>query len=132
MRYIWQHIKAIIETYDGSLPLAHYLKSYFKQYPILGSRDRKALSAMAYSWYRCRRSFGFASRNERDGQDDTVQIEALIHACMKICGNEKLLPPDASGTESREMAFDLDALFPFDLALSGGIDKQDWLRSMLV
>ena len=58
MRYIWQHIRSITEVYDGSIPLAHFLKGYFKQHPILGSRDRKMLSAMAYSFYRCSRGFG--------------------------------------------------------------------------
>ena len=120
MRYLWQHIKAIIETYDGSVPLAHFLKNYFKQFPILGSRDRKTLSAMAYSWYRSKKGIA------------TLEIEAQVRACMKICGNEKLLPPGLSGENETETTFDIDALFPFDVALSGGIDKENWLRSMLV
>src|SRR5579872_5663412 len=52
MHYIRQHISAIIATYDGSLPLAHFLKNYFQQYPKLGSRDRRILTTLAYSWYR--------------------------------------------------------------------------------
>jgi len=52
MKYLGQHIKTIIATYNGSIPLAHFLKGYFRQYPILGSRDRKILSTLAYTYYR--------------------------------------------------------------------------------
>ncbi len=123
MRYIWQHITAIIEKYDGSIPLAHFLKSYFKQFPILGSRDRKILSALAYSYYRCSKGI----RNWELG----IGIEEQVTICMKRCGNEKLLPPK-SVVEIPEIPFDLNALFPFEIALSDGIKKEDWLRSMLV
>src|ERR1700761_5020070 len=122
MRYIGQHIKAIIEQYRGDVPLAHYLKNYFKQYPILGSRDRKMLSAMAYSWYRCARGIRF-------GDIQPEKIEEQVSACMKICGNEKLLPP---GIEIPETTFNTDSLFPFDIELSGGINREEWLESMLV
>ena len=122
MRYIWQHIKSIIESYDGSLPLAHYLKNHFKQYPKLGSRDRKMLSAMAYSWYRCKKGIGPLELG--------IGIETQVIACMKVCGNEKLLPPDDAATP--EIEFDINALLPFDVALSAGIEKNEWLQSMLV
>ena len=133
MRYLWQHIKAIIETYDGSLPLAHFLKGYFKQYPILGSRDRKTLSAMAYSWYRCRkgiRSLELGIGANGFAQDHT--FVAQVMACMKLCGHEKLLPPASAETEIQDTVFDPDALFPFDTSLSAGIGREEWLRSMLV
>jgi 16S rRNA (cytosine967-C5)-methyltransferase len=124
MRYIWQHITTIIETYDGSLPLAHFLKSYFKQYPILGSRDRKTLSAMAYSWYRCCKGFGVLELG--------IGIEDRIRLCMTMCGNEKLLPPTISGAIIPDITFDINTLFPFDVVLSAGITKEDWLMSMLI
>ena len=57
MRYIHNHIKKIIETYEGEIPLNLYLKNYFKKHPILGSRDRKMLSEMAFAWYRCSKAF---------------------------------------------------------------------------
>ena len=123
MRYIWQHIKAIIEKYDGSLPLAHFLKNYFKQHPILGSRDRRILSAMAYSWYRC--SKGISTLELEIG------IETRLAVCMKLCGNEKMLPPAIEAADASEPQLDLGALFPIDLSLSAGIDKESWLRSML-
>ena len=121
MRYIGQHIQAIIEKYDGALPLAHFLKNYFKQYPILGSRDRRLLGAMAYSWYRCHKGISGM----------TLEFDEQVQVCMKLCGHGHMLPPAISAAELPEPVFDLDALFPFDIALSGGANKQAWLRSML-
>ena len=124
MRYIGQHIKAIIDQYRGEVPLAHYLKNYFRQHPILGSRDRKILSAMAYSWYRCFRGI----RNWELG----IGIEEQVSVCMRMCGNEQSLPPGFAGFGAGNSSFDADALFPFEIELSGGIHKEEWLRSMLV
>lgn len=118
MRYIWQHIKAIIETYNGSLPLAHFLKNYYKQHPILGSRDRKILSAMAYSYYRAAKGF------------TTENIEEKILACMQVCGSENLLPPTLLAAGLPQLEFAPDNLFPNDAAISGGITQAEWLQSM--
>lgn len=52
MQYILQHIQSIISEYNGTLPLTHFLKQYYKRFPKLGSRDRKALSEAIYLYYR--------------------------------------------------------------------------------
>lgn len=52
MQYIHKHIDSLLSTYKGEMPLANFLKFYFKKHPILGSRDRKILSEMAYCYYR--------------------------------------------------------------------------------
>ena len=122
MRYIGQHIKAIIEQYRGEVPLAHFLKNYFRQYPILGSRDRKILSALAYSWYRCAKGLS------NDEWLNTLMAEWLNdHNKFKHFSI-------AEWVEEHKgiLPFDLNGLFPFEVELSGGIEKEEWLRSMLV
>ena len=120
MRYIWQHIQAIIEAYKGDLPLAHFLKNYYKQHPILGSRDRKLLSAMGYSWYRCSR-----------GIEGREWLNGLMAQWLNAPGQFKNFSLDA-WLEEAEIPFDSEALFPFDVLLSGGITRDEWLQSMLV
>ncbi len=120
MRYIWQHISTITETYDGSLPLAHFLKNYFKQYPILGSRDRRILSAMAYSWYRSKKGL---TRNEAG-----TEIEPLVKNCLSVCN---VLLPSFPLDPTPPMAFDIEALFPYNIPHSKGISSHEWLQSML-
>jgi len=123
MRYIAQHIKTIIETYTGDIPLAHFLKNYFRQYPILGSRDRKLVSALAYSWHRINK--GIADKEWLDG---------LLAQWLndKESQHNKEWLNDAIAQLPYHETFHLDALFPFDIALSGGIGREEWLRSMLV
>ena len=120
MRYILQHIHTITENYKGDVPLSHFLKNYFRQYPILGSRDRKTLSAMAYSWYRCAKGIG---------------NDVAFHELMaKWLTENKLLNTSLTEllTDNSSLPFDLDNLFPYDAELSEGITRQAWLTSMLV
>ncbi len=125
MHYIWQHINTIIDTYDGKLPLAHFIRQYGKQYPILGSRDRRLLSEMAYSYYRCAK--GVAQQAEAD-----TQRKNLIKACLQLCGSEQALHWLFKDESPVEVAFSLAKLFPHDLALTEGVDCTEWLASMLV
>lgn len=121
MRYIWQHIGDIIKTYDGSMPLGHYLRNYYKQFPKLGSRDRKMLSEMAYSWYRCGKAI-----------NPDLTLDEQIATATQLCQTEnkhllRLTQDILVDTNN----VNLDTIFPHDVALSEGISKQDWLNSML-
>ncbi len=121
MRYLRQHIDSIIATYKGEVPLAHFLKNYFRQYPILGSRDRRMLSAIAYSWYRCSKG---------------VTDPALLSASLETWAieNKLLTEPltELIGSLAPMLSFSIDALLPSPVQLSAGISKEAWLSSMLV
>jgi len=127
MRYIWHHIAVILENYKGEIPLAPYLKNYFKQYPKLGSRDRKLLSAMAYCWYRCVNGIEIKHPSITE-----LSIEAKLRWCLQMCNIP--IPPTLameSNDTNPEISFIAEKLFPFEIALSDGIMKTDWLHSML-
>lgn len=122
---MWRHIQNITDTYRGDLPLTHFLKGYFRQHPILGSRDRRILSAMAYSWYRVHKGLAHAQ---------LPYPEAML-ACLTLChaitpGMERMLQDVALPDVDR--LFRPDALYDGQNALSEGISKQDWLNSMRV
>ena len=74
MRYIWQHIQTIIDSYNGGLPLARFLKNYFRLHPKLGSRDRRILSEMSYCWFRCSKAL-----------PNNIDLEQRLKACLFIC-----------------------------------------------
>ncbi|HVI43268.1 MAG TPA: RsmB/NOP family class I SAM-dependent RNA methyltransferase [Chitinophaga sp.] len=42
----------IIDLYKGELPLHHFLKTFFKQHPQMGSRDRRWISQLVYHYFR--------------------------------------------------------------------------------
>ncbi len=137
MRYIQQHIVNIIDKYAGSVPLTHFLKQYFKAHPKLGSRDRKMLSEMGYCWYRCSKAI--------TGVD---AIEIKINACLFLCNTEnnaaiKLLPdlwqeskhlPLKDKIEilaNESIGFDIDKIICYPGVLSQGIERKDWVTSLL-
>src|SRR5690554_3178735 len=97
MRYIWQHIQTILENYTGGVPLSHFLKNYFKLHPKLGSRDRKILSDMAYSWYRCSKALR-----------EDLPLEQRMQACLYLCvtntpQTRQFIPADWSAKESSDV-----------------------------
>jgi 16S rRNA (cytosine967-C5)-methyltransferase len=128
MRYIWQHIKDILEQYKGDVPLAHFLKNYFRRFPKLGSRDRKTLTAMAYSWYRCEKGI--------EGMPADIGAETgfkqKIKLCLRLAGNEALANSfENDGQVVPALPFNIQTLFPFEIALSAGITRDEWLHSMV-
>jgi 16S rRNA (cytosine967-C5)-methyltransferase len=42
----------LITQYDGSIPLVHFLKQYFAQHKKHGSKDRKLITHLCYTFYR--------------------------------------------------------------------------------
>ncbi len=127
MRYLWQHIEQIIREYKGDIPLTHYLKRYFKQWPKLGSRDRRLLTAMSYSWYRCAKGISPAW----DGKSETIQ--KMVMYALQLCQTA----PELLGKLSNEgqnisgLSFDIEQLIGMDYVLTEGVERNEWLTSML-
>jgi len=137
MRYIRAHVDFLLQHYNGGIPLAHFLKNYFRQHPKLGSRDRKVISDVVYSWYRCSRAM-----------PDELPFEEKLYASLLLCdfstpATLKLLPEAWQSVQSQalqekiaflfaqKIAADIDKLTSFPLVLSSGIDREEWLYSML-
>lgn len=120
MQSIRRHIQSLITTYDGAVPLAHFLKNYFRQNPVLGSRDRKILSALAYTYYRCAKGF-----------DGNEWFHALTDKWLDNPKEFADIPLTKWLNENERFPFDPTKLFPSDTPLSEGIDRTEWLRSML-
>jgi 16S rRNA (cytosine967-C5)-methyltransferase len=136
MLYIKEHIRTILKSYQGEVPLALFLKDYFRKYPKLGSRDRKLLSQMAYSWYRCSKGFG----------EETDLFSMVVHSLLLTETNPAvniILPEEwhekenltleekLEQLEEQDVSFDLEDLAPFPFELSEGISSEEWLGTML-
>ncbi|HEU4470587.1 MAG TPA: Fmu (Sun) domain-containing protein [Flavisolibacter sp.] len=55
----------ILQSYDGQLPLAAWLKQYFREHKKFGSKDRKTISQLCYGFYRLGAAFGWLSTEEK-------------------------------------------------------------------
>jgi 16S rRNA (cytosine967-C5)-methyltransferase len=120
------------------MPLANFLKFYFKKHPILGSRDRKILSEMAYCFYRCAKGLLPINLSTPEKID-----ASLLLADSHLKHIEQLLPEPLQShygkdfeqnqlvLKSQKIEFNFNALFDNDIQFSNGIKKADWLQSML-
>ncbi|MEO7531999.1 MAG: Fmu (Sun) domain-containing protein [Sediminibacterium sp.] len=59
IKYANQYIRSaasLIEQYDGTTPFAAFLKQYFKAHPKFGSKDRRYISQLCYTYFRIGKS----------------------------------------------------------------------------
>lgn len=118
MNFITQHITQIIEKFDGTTPLAIFLKDYFKKDNKIGSRDRKAISEGVYIYYR--------SALFLDAEQDVLDT---IRQGYVLCKSQnsylkyKLDLPEVLDEK-------VDAYAPeVGVPLSEGVDMDEWLKS---
>lgn len=106
----------IIGEYDGGLPLHHFLKGYFKQHPYMGSRDRRHISQLIYSYYR----LGYLYKEEK-----SVQERILLGSYL--CKAEEA----ENFTIEAPAAIPFNDIFPYKDALSPDIDPAAFSQSFL-
>ena len=56
----------IIEDYKGEIPLAAWLKEFFRANKQMGSRDRKTLAELLYNYYRLGHALKSATAKEKN------------------------------------------------------------------
>lgn len=137
MNALFKHRESILQEYDGSLPLALFLKQYFRKFPVLGSRDRRLISSMLYSHFR-------AAKTLPKFENLETEIAAELILCEQD-GNEhhRLLGEITATAENADLKarvkhlkdagikVDLKALLVKKQEFSDGISKDDWVSSLL-
>ncbi len=127
----------IIKSYAGSPPLSAWLKQWFSKNRKYGSRDRKEISALCYSYYRL----------GKWAQSAPGHLHEKLLAAHLLCNTTptpllEALKPDwlhmASAGTAKKMAF-LEsqgipisgaALFPWQQRLTKGIDADAFTEAM--
>jgi 16S rRNA (cytosine967-C5)-methyltransferase len=127
----------VIDSYSGEQPLHLWLKDFYKNNPQMGSRDRKQVRDMVYSFYR----LGHALRDSPVPErilaglflSSTVSHEILRY--FKPEWDEQIHLSLKEKTEMGRAAipfFDPAMIFPWRDALSAGIDHLPFCQSFLV
>ena len=123
-----------ISLYKGELPLAAWLKNYFRENKKFGSRDRKVVSHLCYSYFRLGKAFGEESSEERMviGLFLTSSApNALLQEARPEWNAQAHLTAEAKlaflGTED-----ELENIFPLRPHLSAEIDAQRFSLAHLV
>ena len=83
MQVLRQHADEIIRRYKGETPLSGFINSYFKQYPILGSKDRKIIAERVYTFYRISKLVADLNEEEKNLCLDAFMAERLADKLLK-------------------------------------------------
>ena len=126
----------IIELYDGTIPLSHFLKKYFSENKKHGSKDRKFITHACYNYFRP----GFALKH--------INIEERLKIAIFLCNSnadEWNILYDDNWIEhwSDQLRkriyfiqsvynFSVEDIFPFYNEISEDIDKESFALSHLL
>ena len=125
--FIQQSIRQVLSTYHGDGSFSLFLKKYFSAQPLLGSRDRKAITEALYIFFRTAPFL-----NE---ETDALKV---IKIGYEWCGSEnEFLKKTLKEIETPAFNFQKHCLawqqnHAFSLELSNGITLLDWLSAMRV
>lgn len=125
---------SILSSYDGAIPFAAWIKGYFSQHKKHGSRDRKIISHLCYSYFRLGHAFAGREVEERlligqllCSQQPTSVLQELRPQWVPWVERpveEKVTLLNAQGQ--------IQAIFPFQGQLSKAIDADSFSASFLI
>ena len=127
----------LIQQYDGSLPLVHFLKQYFAQHKKHGSKDRKLIAQLCYSYYR----LGYALKENTVEErlqialfvcNDTAGEWAILYDALWLTHWSRDLRSRIDFIHSVYHSFSVNPIFPWINELSDGINKERFISSHLV
>jgi len=130
----------ITEDYKGEIPLAAWLKDFFRANKQMGSRDRKTVASLLYNYYRLGHTLKAATAKERMLVAcflcNAAPMELLEY--FKPAWNQQIQLPLQEKIELLQQddsighSFSVNEIFPFADALSEGIDRDAFNRSFLI
>lgn len=140
MKYAENYLRsaaAIITAYNGDTPFAGYLKTHFAANKKFGSKDRKYISQICYSYFR--------TGNSMVG----IDMELALKAALYLCNNEpgvwadlfdenwlqdwsSLVTKRIEFVKNQLAYFNPTQIFPFVSYLSKTIDVESFNASHLI
>jgi len=140
VKYAENHLRsaaAIITAYNGDAPFAVYLKTHFAANKKFGSKDRKYISQICYSYFR--------TGNSMVG----IDMELALKAALYLCNNEpgiwadlfdqnwlqdwpSLVTKRIEFVKNHLAYFNPTQIFPFVSYLSKSIDIERFSASHLI
>lgn len=119
---------ALIERYDGATPLSAFLKQYYAQNKKHGSRDRKLISHLVYTYYRLG---NYAATNQQQRLLIALYLCEPADSQWSVCLPEAWqqmmqasLDEKCSYLQTQALPITPAAIFPWIDALSEGIEKE--------
>lgn len=124
----------ILEEYPAETPLSKFLPGFYRQNKQMGSTDRKVASRLMYNYFRLGRALPNLPSEDRLIVAEflcNTQVNSFIQhfkpewaACIGFSFDEKL-----TLVKTAYKDFNLEDVFPWAGQISGGIDKEAFLKS---
>jgi 16S rRNA (cytosine967-C5)-methyltransferase len=126
-------VKEIISAYDGKIPFAAWLKSFFAANKKYGSKDRKHITHLCYSYFRLGKSF------EQQTFEERLLIAQFLTSTTSNIFLQQLKPEwnENIGIQLHEKLHYLNAseewknIFSFREELTSEIEEEDFVISFL-
>ncbi|HEY0749922.1 MAG TPA: Fmu (Sun) domain-containing protein [Chitinophagaceae bacterium] len=133
--YSWLNTASqIITSYNGDNPFAHYLKQFFADHKKYGSRDRRLISHLCYSYFRLGHAF-----NEKTVEDRILIAQYLVSdlktdftELFPEAWSQSLALPLPGKFEIIGSADEWQKIFPLKDHVSKEIDIQPFIYSHLL
>ncbi|HEV7330682.1 MAG TPA: methyltransferase domain-containing protein [Flavisolibacter sp.] len=121
----------IVTQYNGEVPFASWLKTYFRNHKKFGSKDRKRVADLCFCYFRLGHAFEQFSTEDR-----ILAGQFLCHSQSEVVAQCKPAWQQLNSAPLVEKLHFLDAgainqLFPFPGHISPEIDKDAFLLSFL-
>ena len=125
--------KRIIETYDGKIPFASWLKQFFKNEKKFGGSDRKHISHACYSYYRLGKAFRGIETEEKilTGLFLCSTAPVFILEELKPEWNEKIFILPEEKISLLNAGPEVARIFSFGASLSTEIPEHEFQVSFL-
>lgn len=120
----------VIRDYDFSVPLHRWLVTYFRENKKLGSRDRRGIRELVYSYFRIGKCL--AEESEIFRMQTALFLTQFMHSgfIKELLSDSIYASKDYLALDQRidfvvknVPSFDVGCLFPFESTLSAGVDR---------
>ena len=122
---------AIIKTYQGAEPFVHFGRKFFAGNKKFGSRDRKIIAAICYSYFRAFHLFRDEPLEQRilnsvflcetAANAFLLELDPVLHEKIELPVREKI----------KFLEKDIEAIFPGISELSDSLNKEEFAYSFL-
>lgn len=136
--------REILTLYNGEEPFASFLKKHFSQHKKFGSRDRKEIGNLCYSYFRLGKAARSNSKDNSDQPENSSDLEEKILAGLFFCSDKQndilseLKPEWADNValpvseKILSLNFSLSSVFHWKNELNDGIDYEKFCVSFFV